>query len=68
MTNIVGQLCERCNKETTLEDLQLRYVAVDKKFLHICKHCRDVLITYSPTQWTGTESDGEISTTENTQK
>lgn len=60
MVNIVGHLCERCNKEVSMEDLQLRYVAVDKKFLLICKRCRDTLITYSPTQWTGAEADGEI--------
>lgn len=56
----VGALCDCCNNETPQDCLELRYVAVKKRFLNICKECRDKYVTYLPSEWNGNESDGEI--------
>jgi hypothetical protein len=53
----VGELCECCSREVPPEELELRWVAVKKRFMKIGKCCRDRYVTFTPQEWEPNSSD-----------
>lgn len=59
----VGELCECCNKEAPAGDLEYLYVAIKKQFMKTCGTCRSKYVTFTPAEWNGNESAGDMPVT-----